>query len=109
MSAAQPQPKPTESDVDRVIEKIDAALPKIERRAADSKRAGKSPSAAFSPAAFLRAQEEFAAMSEDNLLTKSGEDIRMDEEQTKPQPQPSKINGTKAHAKAKLTLKRHPA
>lgn len=107
MSAAQPQPKPTESDVDRVIEKIDAALPKIERRAADSKRAGKSPSAAFSPAAFLRAQEEFAAMSEDNLLTKSGEDIRMDEEQTKPQP--LKINGTKAHAKAKLTLKRHPA
>ena len=78
MSAAPPEPKrATESDVDAVIEKIDAALPKVYQRVEESKKAGRSPSGNFSREAVQRTREAFAEMGEDSLLTGSGEDIRL--------------------------------
>ena len=77
MSDVLPQKSATESDVDAVIEKIDAALPMVYQRAEESVRLGRSPSGVFSRAEAEKTRLAFTAMGEDSILTRSGEDIRM--------------------------------
>jgi hypothetical protein len=70
----EPAPKPaSESDVDAVLEKIDACLPKIHKRAAEAAKNGDTPTDGFSPAKIKQTKMAFQAMSEDKLLSDSNE------------------------------------
>jgi hypothetical protein len=81
----EPQPKPvSEFDVDAVLDKIDACLPKIHKRAQDAKGMGNSPSTArFAPADLKKTRQAFQVMSEDKLLSGSGDDIKAPAEEPK--------------------------
>lgn len=110
MSAAPPAKRPTESDVDAVIEKIDAALPKIYQRVEESKRTGQSPSDGFSREKIEQARQAFSEMREDSLLTRSGMDIQMDDEDReagKPLPAPKVQTGGKTHVRHPASPARH--
>jgi hypothetical protein len=75
----------SESDVDEVLYKIDQCLPKIHQRAQDAKIAGiDSPSTArFAPADLKKTRQAFQVMSEDKLLSGSGDDIKAPAEEPK--------------------------
>lgn len=119
-STPPPPPKPTvsivklakaEEAVDRVIERIDQALPKIIQQAEESRVAGRPPSDRFSIREIERTRQAFEQMSEDSLLTRSGEDIQLDDEPRReptPPDSPGKLNGKlngKPHVKPKLLFK----
>lgn len=99
-AAAAPLPKPTESDVDEVIQKIDAALPKIHQRAENAKQSGKTPSDSFSTANFAETKAKFVELAEDQpKLDETNHDA--------PAPKPAKVERTPVAAcrKAKPGLK----
>jgi len=75
-----------ELEIDRAIEKIDAALPKIIQAAEESKLIGRSPSGEHSTAEIRRAKKAFTEMSEDSLLTSSGMDIHLPESEPESEP-----------------------
>jgi hypothetical protein len=106
VSAAPPAKRPTESDVDAVIEKIDAVLPKIYQQAEDAKKAGTTPSGGFSREKLARTRQAFTEMQEDSLLTQSGEDIRLNGEDAEAKPPLKSKVGGKVGGKVGV---RHPA
>lgn len=62
-SASAPR-KPDESELDAVIEKIDAALPKIHERAKSARLCGKPPTGAFRLANLRKTQAAFSELVE---------------------------------------------
>ncbi len=81
----------SERALDEVLSKIDAALPKIHAKAraatqrlepavngAGRRSKSPTPTKGFSPKQFKRTQAKFQAMSEESLLTNSGDDIRLE-------------------------------
>jgi hypothetical protein len=77
MSAAARIPEPDENAeeaLDRVIAKIDKALPKIHEKAKDSRQGGKTPTDAFDMKNLKRTQKAFEALSDDPVLSESDED-----------------------------------
>lgn len=65
MSASASTPrKPDESELDAVIEKIDAALPKIHERAKSAKLCGKPATGAFRLANLRKTQAAFSELVE---------------------------------------------
>ena len=99
MDAAPPPPsrpiarlveraRQAEREIDQVIDKIDQALPKILQQAEDSKLVGRPPSGEHSTAEIRRARQAFAEMSEDSLLTRSGQDIQMPDSEPEMTPAP---------------------
>ena len=80
-----------ELEIDRAIEKIDAALPKIIQAAEESKLIGRSPSGEHSTAEIRRAKKAFTEMSEDSLLTSSGMDIHLPESEPDLTPPPGYV------------------
>ena len=94
--SAKPKPPSSDSDVDAVLEKIDACLPVIERRAEAVRRGdshtGDTPPSGFHPRNIKKTQMAFQAMSDDSLLTGSGEDIKVpDPEETTDIELPAKL------------------
>jgi hypothetical protein len=88
----------SESDVDAVLDKIDQCLPKIHKRAQDAKIAGiDSPSTArFAPADMKKTRQAFQVMSEDKLLSGSGEDIKAPPEEPEEHKKAAAKNGVSA-------------
>lgn len=74
MTSAQ---KPAdETEFDEVCERIDAALPQVRARSHAN-----TPPTGFHPKVIKRTQQAFAEMQEDSVLTSSGEDIRITDEE----------------------------
>lgn len=67
-----------DAQIDRAIEKIDEALPKIHARCRHEKREGKPPTDAIPIVQFAKAHRTLRGLSEMPLLTDSGEEFRPD-------------------------------
>ena len=65
-----------DADIDSVIEKIDAVLPLLHRKAV---KRGDTPTSGFRPENIRRTQRRFVDLSADSLLTRSGQDIRLED------------------------------
>jgi len=82
--------KVTESDIDAVIEKIDQALPRVHALA--NRQVDTPPTGGFSADKIEQTKRAFQEMSDDTLLTRSGEDVRVATRKASrppvPQPQP---------------------
>jgi hypothetical protein len=76
MAAQPPEPAPSESDLDAVLAQIDKSLTRVHARVkqADPARPA-SDGLGFSPEQYKKTKMAFQAMSEDSLLTDSGDDI----------------------------------
>lgn len=79
MMAAKPLPRPTDPQIakfDAALNKIEATLPKIERRVKEAVKKGDTPpTGGFDIKNIKRTREAFQALSESSLLSDSGDDI----------------------------------
>lgn len=65
-------------DLDAVLGKINKGLDKIHKRSREVSSEGRAPTTtAFQPAKLKKTRMAFQALSEDSLLTDSGEDIKV--------------------------------
>ena len=70
-----------EDELDAVIDRIDQCLPVIHAKVRASKTAGGSPASdSFNPKRIMRTKAVFQAMAEEPLLSESGEDIKLDDD-----------------------------
>ena len=90
LASPSPKKKVTESDIDEVLAQIDVGLRKVHRKVKTASSLNingdtpcPAPTRAFSPAKMKRTKMEFQAMSEDSLLTDSGDDITLAEVEAK--------------------------
>lgn len=72
--------KASEAEFDAVVAKIDRLLPKLHARATKVNGNGRAPTPANGncPRALRRTQAILQSMAEESLLTKCGQDIRLD-------------------------------
>jgi len=82
LAAPEPHQKPTESDIDDVLAQIDTDLRRVHAKAkgATTRLLRRRPPHA---ADIKQTRMEFQAMSEDSLLTDSGDDITLAEVEAK--------------------------